>query len=156
MNRTIEERLMSLEDEHAIRTLVAKFADTTTRADHEGYRALWKPDGVLTISQPNFATRTGIDEITTLIKQLRDHRVFFVQFVHSGVIDIKDNTATGRWIMHEVAKGPGEKYYNNYGVFNDTMEKINGVWVFTSRTYDYMWLDYSKFTGQTVPLPKYI
>jgi len=36
------------------------------------------------------------------------------------------------------------------------MEKINDTWVFTSRTYDYMWLDHTRFAGQAVPLPQYI
>lgn len=154
--KTTEERLMSLEDDQAIRKLVAKFADTTTTADYEGFKALWKPDGVFTINQPFFNTRTGIDDITTLIKHLRDERDFFVQFVHSGVIEVNGDLATARWIVHEVAQGPGEKYYNNYGLFNDKMEKINGEWFFTSRSYDYMWIDTSKFSGQTVKLPKYL
>ncbi len=154
--QTIEERLMSLEDDLAIRNLVARFADATTIADYEGLKALWQPDGVFTISQPNFNTKTGIDDIIALIKQLRDGRDFFIQFVHSGVIKDQGNTATARWMMHEVAQGPGEKYYSNYGIFNDKMKKINGDWFFTSRSYDYMWLDTGKFLGQPLKLPKYV
>jgi SnoaL-like domain len=156
MMKSTEERLMSLEDDMAIRKLVAKFADATTIADHEEFKSLWKPDGVFTINQPASVTKTGIDEISALIMQLRDDRDFFVHFVHSGVIEVDGNTATARWIIHEVAQGPGEKYYNNYGLFNDKMEKIKEKWVFTSRVYDYMWIDTGKFPGKTVKLPKYL
>lgn len=38
--KTTEERLMRLEDDMAIRNLAAKFADTTTIADYEGFKAL--------------------------------------------------------------------------------------------------------------------
>lgn len=152
---TTEERLINLEDELAIRNLVGKFADTSTNANYQGLKALWTADGVFTINLPFYNSRTGADEIAAFIKTLREERDFFVQFVHSGVIEVNGNTATARWIIHEVAQGPGEKYYNNYGIFNDKMEKINGVWFFTSRSYDYMWIDTTKFSGQTVKLPEY-
>ena len=154
--KTIEERLISLEDDMAIRNLAAKFADATTIADHEEFKKLWKPDGVFTINQPANTTKTGIEDISALIMNLRDEKDFFVHFVHSGVIEIDGNTATARWIIHEVGEGPGEKYYNNYGVFNDKMEKINEKWVFTSRVYDYMWIDTGKFAGKAVELPAYV
>jgi ketosteroid isomerase-like protein len=148
--KTTEERITILEDEMAIRNLAAKFADASTTADHEELRLLWKPDGVFTINQPANVTKTGVDNISAHIMMLRDDRDFFVHFVHSGVIKVDGDKATARWIIHEVAQGPGEKYYNNYGVFNDKMEKINNNWVFTSRVYDYMWLDFGKFEGKPI------
>ena len=153
--KTTEERLMSLEDEQAIRNLAAKFADATTIADHKEFKTLWKPDGVFTINQPANTTKTGIEAISALIMDLRDSKDFFVQFVHSGIIEIDGDTATARFIIHEVGQGPGEKYYSNYGVFNDKMEKINDKWVYTSRVYDYMWIDTGAFAGKPVKLPTY-
>jgi len=84
------------------------------------------------------------------IMALRDERHFFVQFVQSGVINVDGNTATARWIIHEIGQEPREKYYNNYGVFNDKMEKINNLWAFTSRVNDYTWLDFGKFEGKPI------
>lgn len=148
--KTIEERILILEDEMAIRNLAAKFADAATTADYDALRLLWKHDGVFTINEPANVTKTGVDNIVAHITMLRDERDFFVQFVHSGVINVDGNNATARWIIHEVGQGPAEKYYNNYGVFNDTMEKINNEWVFTGRVYDYMWLDFGKFEGKPI------
>lgn len=153
---TTEERLINIEDDLAIRNIVAKFADTATNGNYDGLKALWKSDGVFTINLPFYNTRTGADEIAAFIKTLREEKEFFVQFVHSGVIEVNGNNATARWIIHEVGQGPGEKYYNNYGLFNDKLEKINGEWFFASRSYDYMWIDTNKFSGQTVKLPKYL
>jgi hypothetical protein len=153
--KTLEERILRIEDEQAIRNLAAKFADAVTATDHEKFKTLWKPDGVFTINQPANTTRTGVENISALIMDLRDNKDFFVQFVHSGVIEIDGSKATARWIIHEVGQGPGEKYYNNYGVFNDRMEKINDEWVFTSRVYDYMWLDTGAFAGKPIKLPSY-
>jgi ketosteroid isomerase-like protein len=55
---TIEQRLEHLEDEAAIRDLVARFADAATRADYETVRSLFKPDAVFTIGEP-FATTSS-------------------------------------------------------------------------------------------------
>ncbi|WP_343697976.1 nuclear transport factor 2 family protein [Flavobacterium sp.] len=148
--KTIEERILILEDESAIRNLAAEFADAATTADYDKLRLLWKDDGVFTINEPANVTKTGVDDICAHIKFLRDERDFFVQFVHSGVINVNGNQAAARWIIHEVGQGPSEKYYNNYGVFNDTMEKINGKWFFCSRIYDYMWVDFGKFEGKAI------
>ncbi|MEQ8037099.1 nuclear transport factor 2 family protein [Xanthomonas sp. WHRI 6106] len=49
---TLEQRLQRLEDESAIRALVARFADTCIRADHDGFKALWTDDGIWEIGAP--------------------------------------------------------------------------------------------------------
>jgi hypothetical protein len=108
----LEERIQRIEDESAIRELVAHFAYTATNADHEGFSKLWATHGnnkpVWTLSEPFEMSATGIDEITDMFCKLRDSRDFFVQLVQSGALEIKGDHATGRWILHEVAKGPGE------------------------------------------------
>lgn len=83
---------------------------------------------------------------------LRKDREFFVQFAHSGVIKLNGDKATARWIMHEAAKGPGENYYNNYAIYIDSMQKIEGTWKFVQRDYHYMWLDLEAFSGKVFAL----
>jgi hypothetical protein len=91
---------------------------------------------------------TGLDEIMEMGRKLRGPRDFFVQLVLSGVLDIKGDRATGRWILQEVAKGPGEYYYNNYSMYEDVMEKRDGKWYFAKREYNYMFLDSDPFPGK--------
>jgi hypothetical protein len=103
---TIEQRLQHLEDEAAIRNLAARFADAATRADYETIRSLFTPDAVFTIGEPFAVTCNGPDEIVTLIHKLRDGKDFFVEFVHSGLIQLDGNTASARWLLREVGLGP--------------------------------------------------
>lgn len=154
---TLEERVQKLEDEAAIRDLAARFADAETRGDHETIKSLFKPDGILMIGEPNAVTCRGTDEIEALLRQLRDGKDFFVEFVHSGLIQINGSTASARWLMREVglgpaASGPGKSYYNNFGFFIDELEKVEGEWLFKSRKYPYLYLDTDPFTGEAVAL----
>ena len=149
---TIEQRLQRLEDDAAIRDLVARFADTTTRDDNEGFAALWVPNATFIINKPISMSATGTVEILAMLRKLREGRDFFVQFVNSGVLDIQENHASARWILHESAKGPDEHYYTPYGLFFDELEKIDGKWLFTRRSFEYLFLDLSPFSGDAYQL----
>ena len=151
----LEERIQRVEDDLAIRDLIARFADTCTRGDLEAFSKLWTPPGnnkpIWTLSEPFPMSAAGIDEIMDMFRKLRDPRDFFVQLVHTGVLDIKGDRATGRWILREVAKGPGETYYNNFSQYEDVMEKLGGKWYFARRDYHYMFLDSEPFNGKVFP-----
>jgi len=96
---TIEQRLQHLEDEAAIRDLAAQFADAATRAHYKPSDLFSPPDAVFTIGEPFAVTCKGIDEIVALIHKLRDGKDFFVEFVHSGLIQLDGNTASARWLL---------------------------------------------------------
>ncbi len=154
---TIEQRLERLEDQAAIRDLAARFADAATRGDHKTITSLCKRDAVFTIGKPNAMSVTGADEIAALIDKLRSSKDFFVQFVHSGLIVVDNDTASARWLMREVGlgdakEGPGKSFYNNFGFFIDELEKIDGKWLFKTRSYPYLYLDTDPFTGKGIPL----
>lgn len=149
---TIEERIQKLEDEAAIRNLAAAFADAATRHNMEELSATYKDDGVLTIGAPLLNSAKGVEAVVAFISGLRSDKEFFVQFVHSGVIKLNGNTATAQWLIEEAAKG-GEKYYHNYCVVSDRMEKIDGKWLLAERYFHFAYLDFAPFTGHAHVLP---
>lgn len=150
---TIEERLQRLEDEAEIRALVAQFADACTRADYESFGKVWSESGKWAIHDPFPLSSQGRKAIVNMMAGLREGREFFVQFPHSGVITIAGDKATARWIMHEASKGPGETYYNNYGLYTDALIKNEGKWEFAQRDYYYMYLDTGILPGDAFTLP---
>lgn len=150
---SIENRLQHLEDEAAIRNLVARFADACVTADYEAFGKLWSADGKWTIHEPFLSSSQGNEKIVEMMTNLRKEWDFFVQFAHSGIIKLNGEKATARWIMHEAAKGPNDNYYNNFAVYVDSMQKIDGVWKFIQRDYHYMWLDAEAFPGDVFALP---
>jgi hypothetical protein len=151
--KSLEQRVQYLEDEAAIRSLTARFSDSVVVGDFDKFKSFWSPDGKWTIHDPFFASATGVLKIDTLLRNLRKEREFFVQFVHSGVIDINGDKAIARWMMREVAKGPAQFYYDNYAIYVDLLDKANGQWRFIQRDYFYIWLNTRPFLGDAVALP---
>jgi ketosteroid isomerase-like protein len=147
--------LTRLLDEMAIRDATARFADSATHADYDAFRALWADDAEWVIGgtegQPFERQAKGADDIVELFRTLRDEREYFVQFAVQGSIEINGDDATARCICHEAARGPGETYYRNNGVWFDRLRRSDNGWLFTKRTYQYLWLDLSPFAGDVFP-----
>ena len=150
-----EAAISRLLDEAAIRDTTARFADTAIHGDYDGFRALWAGDADWVIGstegQPFERRAHGVDDIVDLFRNLRGEREYFVQFVTQGPIEINGDEATARCVCHEAARGPGESYYRNNGVWFDHLRRSTNGWVFTKRTYQYLWLDVSPFTGDVFP-----
>ncbi len=140
-------------DEASIRNTVARFADSATRADYDSFRATWAEDGEFVIGEaPHGQRATGVVEIVALLRRLRVGKTFFVQFALPGVIEIDGDMAATRTLCHEAARGPGETYYRNHCVAFDRLRRSGDDWVFASRSFQYLWLDTSPYTGTGFPL----
>lgn len=60
---TKRKRLKNIEDEAAIRALVARFTDAFVVADVEEFKTLWVKEGSWTIHHPNSHSSEGVDKI---------------------------------------------------------------------------------------------
>jgi hypothetical protein len=139
-------------DEADIRRVTARCADAAMRADYDSFRSTWADHAVWTIGVPPKVQATGIDDIVAMLRRLRSEKEFFVQFAVQGVIDIDGDTATTQCICHEAAKGPGEVYYRNHCIAVDRLQRSPDGWVFTSRSFQYIWLDTAPFGGTSFPV----
>lgn len=136
--------------ELAIRDLVSQFALVTLDPTID-FAGLWAPDAYWSLSDPFPAEAKGVDEIAELAANIGGGWEFFVQFVHSGQINVKGKTATGRWTIQEVARNDARNY-NNYAVYDDEYKVVNGKWVFSERKYKYIYLDESPIPGESFPV----
>ena len=163
-----EASITRLLDEAAVRDVTARFADTAIRADYDGFRRLWADDAEWVIGgtegQPFERRANGIDDVVSLFRKLRDEREYFVQFAVQGPIEINGDEATATCVCHEAARGPGESYYRNNGIWSDRLRRSDQGWVFTSCIYQYLWLvaakeipylpDATRFQNLSIYLPK--
>lgn len=145
--------LRRLLDESAIRNVIARFADAAIRADYEAFRSVWALDANWTIGTPAKAQAHGVDDIVALYQRLRSNKDFFVQFALPGVIDIDGDTATASCVCYEAARGGTTVFYRTHCLVTDRLQRAGDGWVFTSRTFQYVWLDTSPFTGDGFDLP---
>ena len=150
MTPSTETTISRLLDEAAVRDTLARFADITTRGDFEAFPTLWAQDATWVIggteNQPFERRAEGVQDITALFRGLREERDYFMHFIFPGVVEVDGDTATVRSLCQEAASGGG-KYYRTNGVWTDTFRRTDAGWVFSSRAYQYLWLDFSPFSG---------
>ena len=148
---TIDKALARLLDQQAVRDTIARFADAATHADFDAFASSWAADATWVIGgtegQPFERRAAGVEDITALFRSLREEREYFIQFVTPGVVEVDGDVATARSLCSEAARGPGERYYRTTGTWTDTFRRSESGWVFTNRTYRYLWLDFSAFSG---------
>ncbi len=149
----LESRIAQLEDEAAIKELAARFADSASRKDIATFKATWASDATWEIGAPNSFRCEGIQQIQNLFEALWSNKSIFMQFVHSGTIEVNGARASARWVIHEIAQGPDGVFYTTSGFFDDEMEKRGGRWVYVSRIYTYIHLSTDPFLGQALALP---
>ena len=59
---------------------------------------------------------------------------------HRQLVQLDCNTVSARRIIREVGLGPassGKSYYDNFEFSIDELEKVDGKWLFKTRTYPY-------------------
>lgn len=134
-----ETAIARLLDEMAIRDATARFADVATRGDFAAFRAMWAKDAEWSIGER--IHNVGVDDIVSTFRRLRGGREFFVQFAVQGPIDVTGDEASTNCICHEAARGPGEACYRNHCVVSDRLRRSGTGWVFTNRSFRYLWLD---------------
>lgn len=89
----------------------------------------------------------GVNDIEALFRDLWKGNDSFVHFAIQGVIEINGDAAAAQCVCHEQARGPNGRYSRTHGVWSDRLRRSDNGWVFTSRTYRYLWLDTSPFSG---------
>jgi SnoaL-like domain len=146
----LSRRIKGIEDELAIRNLVARFTDAVNERDSSACRRLWADDAVWEIGAPLAASAQGVDAIVDVLSDLLALKPMFVQLPHSGVIEFTgDDTAAARFTERERGKGRDD-YYENLAVYHDEFVRLNDGWRFKRRYQDH-YLDTSAFAGAVLP-----
>ncbi len=120
-------------DELAIRNLVARYADATSRRDEAAWRATWAPDCTWDLGGDRVTH--GPDEAVTLWRSSIAKYPWVVQMPASGLIEQIDGAARGSWYVLElnhVADGAGVMHLGHY---RDCYLKQPDGWRFASRAF---------------------
>lgn len=98
----IQARLRAVEDRLEIQGLAARFSDAVNERNFEAFGGLWRSGRpIWEIGPPLQARAEGIEEIVAMLRRLMQAEQYFMQMTHSGVIEIKGDQATARFVERE-------------------------------------------------------
>jgi ketosteroid isomerase-like protein len=142
-----------VEDELAIRELVALYADAVNRVDEAQWADTWTENAQWSLPM---VTVDGKSQIVGLWVQAMSSFEFVAQLVYQGVVKISGNEATGRWYLCEHLRSKGDSTGRfNIGTYNDVYVKEGDRWRFASRQYHVLYNDEGAgdMSGTVIPLP---
>lgn len=125
--------MQNAEDELAIRSLAAAYADAVNRRDAEGMAAVFAPDGI--IEKPGFGDPVqGVEKILKRYRRLQRERDFLCQMIHSGIVEVDGDRATARWWFSEIKKPvDSDDWLSMIGVYQDEAVRTAQGWRFARR-----------------------
>lgn len=128
--------MSKLEDELALRDLMARYVDAVNRYDADAWIATWADDAVWNLLGNPVE---GKDNILALWQQMMGTFDFALMFPNSCLFDIDGDSASGHWYLHEYGRdkeGNGNTILSRYV---DTYVKRDGQWLFKSREYGFIY-----------------
>ncbi len=139
-------------DEHRIRDLVARFDDAVNRRDVPEFEALWAEDARWEIGAPMAMKVEGREAIVAMWARMIEDVEWLFRGSFVGVLEIDGDTAKGRWPCIETGtfrKTPNApaRGYDNRAFYQDHYIRIDGRWLFKSRSYVYLWLSNDSLPG---------
>ena len=121
-----------LEDELAIRDLVARYADAVTRRDEKDWAATWARDGFWRVMGRE---ASGRDDVVALWNELMRGIPFVVQIPATGTLRVDGDRATGRWTVTEHGKLASGAAILTIGLYDDGYRRERGGWCFERRHF---------------------
>ena len=140
-------------DEAAVRQVLARFADALNRRDMAAFGRLWWPEAVWELTAPVNQTLTGAGPILTQATEMLGGFELLIVMAHEPTIEVQGDTATARWLMHEVHRTPAGQGEATYALYADELARRQGEWRFLRRTYATLFSQQVPLNGPAYPLP---
>jgi ketosteroid isomerase-like protein len=140
----------SIEDDLALRDLMARYIDAVNRRDGDAWIATWAQDATWTmLGQPI----SGRDTIFATWQQMMSSFEFALMLPSSSLFAVDGDTATGHWYLNEYLRDQQGTGMTIIGRYLDTCIKRDGQWLYQSRQYDLMYNGPADLSGTHTPLP---
>ena len=144
-----------MQDKQDITELLARYADAVNRGDIEAWSDLWVEDCLYTLDS-NLILK-GRESVVSLYKKSMGYHEYMYQLIHSGMIDLNKDTASGRWYVSEYRGMKQEKLNFVIGAYQDRYVKTSEGWKFSERHFDQIYLETrsGETKGQYFPYPEF-
>jgi ketosteroid isomerase-like protein len=116
--------------------------------DYDRVASLFTPDGALRM--PNVPVElAGPEQIRAWGQRVPEFVDYLVQTVHSGVIRLDGDTASGRAYMQELIRLRDGDSELNFAIYHDRYRRTDEGWKFIERVYEIRYRDRSPLAGST-------
>jgi uncharacterized protein (TIGR02246 family) len=124
------------EDRLEIRELLETYSDAVCKVDAEAWGATWAEDGVWELPDyPEIGKIVGRANIVTAWKAAMAGYPGIVFTATPGAIRVEGDTATARSYTSEVFDDRDGVTNRHRGLYDDTLVKRGGQWLFKSRRF---------------------
>lgn len=128
--------MSTLEDELALRNLMARYIDAVNRYDEAAWAATWAQDSVWNLLGNPVE---GRDNILALWRQMMQTFEFAIMMPSSSLFEINGDTASGHWYLHEYTRDLEGTATTVLSRYLDTYVKQDGEWLYQSREYNFIY-----------------
>ena len=143
--------MSQLEDEQALRDLMATYLDAVYRNDGEAWKATWAED-----SEWNLLGNavTGRDNIYAMWQGAMASFDFALMVPSISKFEIDGDTATGFWYLQEFTRDHDGNTSNIVSRYLDSYVRENGRWLYKTRVYNFIYNGPADLSGSYSPLPE--
>ena len=140
----------SIEDETALRNLMATYVDAANRRDGELWKSTWAEDGVWCIMGMDVI---GRDNILDMWQQVLQTFEFALLLPSSGQFSVDGDSATGHWYLQELTRNTAGESTMMVSRYQDSYRRDGDGWLYQSREYSLLYAGPSDLSGQFTALP---
>ncbi len=140
----------TLENEQALRNLMARYVDAANRRDGDAWAQTWTEDGCWDLVGMKVE---GRENILGLWQQVVQGFEFAILMPSSCLFEINGDTATGHWYLQEYTRDLQGEKMAALSRYTDTYRKVDGQWLYQSRRYDFIYRGPGDLSGDYIPLP---
>ena len=135
MAMTLEDRIRRLEDQQAIAQLRAQYCHLLDDRQWDGFVALFAEDGLFS----GLETVQGRKALRAFFERFAAATPEYYHFCTNGTVEIDGDRATGR-ITLEYLSAVDSVSYVSAGHYDDVLHRVDGRWLFQSRTITFYYL----------------
>ena len=132
---TLEDRIRRIEDEQAIAQLRARYCHLLDDRHLDEFVALFTEDGLFS----GLETVRGHVALREFFGRFAAATSEYYHFCTNGTVTINGDSATGRITLEYLSAIDGISYVSA-GHYDDVMQRVQGRWLFRSRTITFYYL----------------
>lgn len=140
--------MKTVDDELALRDLMARYVDAVNRRDGQAWAATWCEDATWNLLG---SPVQGRDNIVGLWQQMMAGFEFAIMMPASCLLQVDGDQASGHWYLQEFTRDLEGNSAMVLSRYLDTYRRVDGQWLYQSREYSFIYQGSADLGGDYTP-----